>query len=347
MNDLLQIIRHRFQQSRWPKILFLLASVGVIISTIINLMTPPSTDLPQSSITMHNITNTNTSFQNIRYSGEKLPIEPELPLFSPDQIKFSTTAVKEKLLSYFSLKAYEDKNNVWVGSNYSMLQPDSRDGNSQEKFVVNYLNIPEPQGNLNTEMALQRAENYLKEILPDNHLQTLPIKIKYLRGFYHLEPASPSAAQWVEIPFYPLINEKYAIYTQLENEPPVSIKLNHKYEIVRLTINTPLYEYKSLGNSETISLEQALANINNNINATIVSAYQEQHGELNLDKIVSGNLDHVSIEYRLDNINQIVYPFYKFSGLLINEQGIELQAQVLTPAIKDTLRPEELKQNNL
>ena len=80
MNDLLQIIRHRFQQSRWPKILFLLASVGVIISTIINLMTPPSTDLPQSSITMHNITNTNTSFQNIRYSGEKLPIEPELPL---------------------------------------------------------------------------------------------------------------------------------------------------------------------------------------------------------------------------------------------------------------------------
>ena len=156
MKDLLHILYQRFRQSRWPKILFFLAIIGVVATTILQLITPPETEVPPTTITSTNFVDTTTHFNNIKFSGEGISVETELPILQKEKILISEPEIKQNLLNAFSLKPYEKKENIWVGPQHSMLKPENK-----STYVVNLLEIKEPNSNISAEKAQKKASELL------------------------------------------------------------------------------------------------------------------------------------------------------------------------------------------
>ncbi len=335
MKDFLTNFYQDFKQSKWAKIILVLAIIAVVITTLINILMPPQKPkISDPSITDQNIVETTTFFQNISYSGEPISIEEELPLLEVKTQIITENKIEADLIEAFNLTPYKDRNNVWVGPNYSMDKASVKDSTT---YSLTVLKNQKPKKRLRPTEAINKAERLVDALFPDHKMSVFTQAILYFEGFNHLKPANKNNAQYADIPVLNMVYDKYPIYQSLETTYPVLIKINDQHDLNRLEITLPIKTYEEFATSETISLEQAVVNINNNVNSTIVSAYQEQHGALNLEQIVSGDLKSVMIEFREDPFKNVVYPFYKFSGLLVNDEGTELQASILTPAITNII----------
>jgi len=119
--------------------------------------------------------------------------------------------------------------------------------------------------------------------------------------------------------------EKNSVY-------PIKVMINADLKIQKLVFPTTMIDLKTIDQKSTISVNQAVKNINNNIGSIIYSEVSWiDSGDIS--EITSGKMDRVQLEYRLDKEINLAYPFYRFYGTITNKDNIPMKAEIITPAI--------------
>lgn len=318
----------KLKNIKWYKYLISFSLIGILVAIFLRIITPQETiiqktDFIQQSSKEHK----KTSFNNIKFSGELPTLKNELPLVSIQQTTFSSDTLKENLIKNNNLQKKGD--NFWMGESFSL----SLDVLNNEYLF--YSNFSQRDDLL---VDKNKAINISKEYV-SNNFEKLPFyiqknKIKYFSGLEQMvETTSPKAVS-IEIPFTYSI-EDIPLFVEHKETAPLKILINNEYKIQKVVFQkTFIYPIPTQEMLSIISLSEALDNINNKQHGSIISAYESNTGVFSLDEIKSGDLTEVQLEYRADLDESIAYPFYRFSGELVNNEGKTIQAEIITPAVK-------------
>jgi hypothetical protein len=315
----------------WWAILLIAASIGVLISGVIYVLTPKTPSLPESSITETQNEESKTSFENISYTGPNISFPNEVKIYRIKETSLSEGNIKQRLLETYDLEPYESVNEVWVGPEYSLHKPEGK-----AQFTLSLRSDVSQPKRLKSMAAINTAKKEINKLFPNETLTPIKDQIEYLRGQYHLSPTNEDNAQWVKIPFSYLIDNKYPAYYQKETQPIAKVFIGPDYKVQKITIFAPLLKFEEQLTKDAISVTQAVEKINQNNQTIIIKALTSKHGDLDFDNIKSGELRQVQLEYRLDRKTGLLYPFYKFKGELINHSGEKIFAQIITNAVEKT-----------
>ncbi len=314
---------------RWWVILLIVASIGILISAVIYALTPNTDQLPQPGFTQETTQEPETKFEQLSYTGPQVSFAKEVIVYKVKEVSFSEGEIKQRLLETYNLEPYKSVNDVWVGPDYSLHKPEGK-----AEFNLSLRSFVGNQTKIKTLAAINTAKNEVSKIFPDSNLAPIEDKIEHLRGTYHLSPSSKENAEWIKIPFSYLIEDQYPVYYQKELRPVAEVFVGPKYEIRKLSIYAPFLYFEEYIQKNSISINQAVDNINQNKQTVIINALTSEHGTLDLDKIRSGELREADLEYRLDQNSGLLYPFYRFKGQLISQEGDKVFAQIITSAVK-------------
>lgn len=305
------------------------AVIVIIISMIIRTLTPSAVKIPQTEFISTNTDGSTTHFKNIIFTGKTIEPPRELPVAIGSQVVENDNFFINRLTNNYQLKTLEGAENIWSGPDYSLSK-----STATNQFILSKNSFPPYRNDLELARTLKAASNYLQTTFPEITVYPQSSWVKFFKAGPHLEETDPNNSGIIEIPFSFQI-EGLPVFFEHYEDFPFKVMINADYQLQKLTFQPVVATFEVVSTNQTISLEEALININNN-QASIVSAYEPISGIFKLEDIESGKLTSVTIEYRLDNQTNYAYPFYKFAGLLINDNQQEITAEIITPAIKIT-----------
>lgn len=318
-----------FKQKRWYIILLITSIVAILITVVLRIITPTTISLKKDEFIRTNNDGSQTRFNNISFSGEIPVLKDTLPIVDIQPSNTSIEYLKQQLIDNHNLKSVENIDGLWKGDNYSLSY------NEQDQNYLFYYNFPVKDSLITDKnKAIKVANDYVDQTFSQLPLYLQQDQIRKLSGLNEFIAADYGAYNLLEIPFTYLV-EDIPLYTEHSNHAPLTILINSEYKVQKVIFEpdfffpVPRERFFKL-----ISLGDALDNINNKQYASIISAYEKETGVFSLDEIVDGDLTSVQLEYRADLKNNIAYPFYHFSGELINQNNQKIQAEIIAPAIK-------------
>lgn len=327
---------HKNQKKRrWLIYFAIFLALLLIISAILSALTPDQPKIPPSELNSTAEQKPETIYQQISYEGGYPEFPSVLPIAQARVADIKTELINQ-FMNRFNLKVNEP-NILWVSDEASL--------NAVGEFLIftNY-NTRGSTGESKTlsategiEVAYKFLQNYLPQynVVPIRQevLLTQNRAIEYRRNLSESTENQPESAEMAIIPFsYSLAN--YPIYYQDDRLPFVEIIVTADSGVTKATFQTRGLKYETTTEIPLISIDQAVANIQQNNQATIITYETNYAQELNLATIQTGILNAVQLEYRVDEENQLIYPFYRFEGEFINQDGLELTGQLITPAVE-------------
>ncbi|HQM15654.1 MAG TPA: hypothetical protein PLM16_00385 [Candidatus Woesebacteria bacterium] len=187
------------------------------------------------------------------------------------------------------------------------------------------------------------AKNYLNEILPNSSFQPVPSSVTYYKGQLHLEVVKPELAEYIEVPFAQMINETPVLIGQNVYEP-IRIMVAANGSVQKATIFPFSLSPRLISSSPLLSVEQVIEEINQNQFASIIYAQQQDIFPYSTSNVVSGRMNSVKLEYRLDQNSLMLLPYYRFSGSITNDSNETLEVEILAPAVRIQLIQPETNQ---
>lgn len=324
----------RFIEQKWLRYLFIFAAIAMIAIAMVRILTPPQIEITPSPQLTTSTIDQPIHFSNITFSGEKISIPKTLSVYSLQQTT-NTDSIVLALSDKFGLVQNQYLDTVWNSDNYSLSYLESIQQYTINKNAspVEYENLPPT---IDTQKALQESNDYIQNILPEySQLSPVDKAITYFEGGSHLEVTTPNKANWMLIPFT-LELEGFPVYNQNSGSFPLEVLINSEYEITKVTFTAAPLRYVSLQKNNVISIGKAVENINQQ-QGTVISVFNQDTQTLSLEDITKGNLTSVFLEYRVDQANQLIYPYYRFFGSIENNQGSVFETEIITPAIATTL----------
>lgn len=311
---------------RWVWWLVAGAAVVLLIAGIIRVLTPAPVTIPKSDFQSTNLNNTTTTFANIRFQGTIPEFPTSLSIARAIRTQQTLTELINELALRFKMEPIPELTNGWASENYS-LTIDPQD----QSTILTQNEVLESDRIVDFDQALSVATETTSSLFPQIPLQPLKEQVIYSRGDVHMLEVVPAQASEVLIPFAPLIDDLPVYYRNFTSWP-FMVTINSQDELVRLEFYPLFFTFETIGQRNLISVERAIENINRNQGA-IISGYQTDLTPLNWQAVTRGTFDTVSVEYRIDNESSLAYPFYRFSGQLINDEGQTIEAEVITPAV--------------
>lgn len=309
--------------SKWIVRLVIIAGVGLVIATIFRLLTPSTPTIPASDLITTNTDGTQTNFSNVVYSGPEIEVPPRMEIAS---VQVQEIPVVDQLIQDFQLQRTSTTFQVWRGPQYSLTY------SSQINQYTLSLNQPAPPGSapLNPGTAQEVAKTFVAQYFGGTNLQLLENNIRYT-----LEEGDSqvpvSQAQAAVFPFsYSL--QGFPVVLGQTNLLPVTVTVNQANQLVKAVFTPANLQLTPRGSKNTLSVETAVENINQG-QASITRAFQENFQPIDLASIVSGDMVQGTLQYRMDAQSQLVFPFYVFSGVVINSQNVPINAEISTPAV--------------
>ena len=320
---------------RQSKIWWLLvggASVLIVISSILRILTPQSVQIVPPEFLLENADGSTTRFANIVYSGETPSFPAEVPLAQAEPLNLTEGLVLDQLIAGFQLVERPQAKSIWNGPEYSLVV------NQAEKnytLVINPDRMLLGEEKIDETKALAEASKFLASILPGVSFTPQRNKIIYLDNSIQNSLTTPANAKMLSIPFAPTI-DGIPVFFENRSSFPFSISINSQYQVQKLVFQIMFVTFVPKEKISLISISQAVENINLS-RASIISS-DIVNGRM--DTIIStanvraGNLKSVTLEYRWDETTGIAYPFYRFTGIIDVDSGESLQAEIVTPAIQ-------------
>ncbi len=314
---------------KWLNYLVIAALVGIVVSAVLQVLTPSSPKIPATDIVTQNVDETSGNFEGVVFTGRKPELPEKLPIF---QIKTQSSAeqkIIQQLIEEYGLQQHETRETLWASQSYTLSL------NQQEQQII-LAQIPEEGGRaqpgISLEPALSTAQNFVDKVLLEENFQAFSNDVKYLSGSYHLTSAEPENATLVEIPFSHQLDSRPA-FTEQQESWPVTVIVNGNGEIIKAVLTTRMYNFEKSFEAQAITIDEALENINEKNLGSLINIFQKQFEPVSLAKISSGKLGEVVVEYRIDEGAQLSYPVYKFTGEFEGAGDNYFRGQLLTPAI--------------
>ena len=306
-------------------ITLLLGSVITVIHLIVRNNQPALT-------TDSTFTSNPNQFQNISYNGESVNFPNSLPLALAEPDFDSETIIKANLINNLNLSLLEKTDNVYINDDISINLTYTPQENYYSIFKQNEAPQEEDQGSWNTDQIINQATSQLKAIVGDINITTNSNLISYYKSFPGTEliPAAIQDANAVSVSFFYQLNN-LPIYYQKTFGATFEIYLNNQYQLYQAYYYPQFIKLTPQEEFPLITINQAVKQINNGSVSLIDSNISILDPNT---KFTSGSMSNVTLEYRIDNTSNIVYPFYHFSGTLTEEGGRKISADLITPAIK-------------
>ncbi len=319
----------KIEKHQWLKYLLFFSFIGVMISSIFYVLTPKSKQIPQTSFVQTNSNLSSSQFDQIFFSGEKPDLPQAFQIFKVNYLEQNAASLAQELIAQYNLQQVNQDLEIYQNNNYSL---------ARHKGKNEYTFVRETSPDLETTITQQEALNTAQAFLNSNlHLDLRPIKkdIKFFQGVFHLEETTPDKANYISIPYSYQLNS-YPVLLANKNDYPFTIMISPDLKIQKFVFENLIADFSQIYTQKPLSIDRALANINDHNQGSIISYYLDQQipQELSLAQIKAGELNSVKIEYRVDPELQIAYPFYRFSGKLTNQEDIDINAQIITPAIE-------------
>ena len=315
-------------KNNWKKKLLIVSIISFIIVIFIRLITPQESVVEKTTFINTNRDNEKTTFSQIYFVGQSIKTPKKISSLG---VQFSSTTVddiKDNLIQKYQLKRHPSLNTLWTGESYSLSY-----NNINDEYTFSKKSYIKPNLVTDVNKAIKSAETFISEVFPNIETKTLSKNIRYLHGEIEMHLGERNEANAVEIPFTYSINS-IPVFIDHKPAPLFSVIFNAEYEVQKIVFQSDLLAVFPTDNSlSTISIEKAIENINNE-QAVIINSYSDDGALYSIKDIKSGDLEKVSFEYRVDTKEAIGYPFYRFSGELVNNEGKTIQAEIITPAVK-------------
>ena len=317
---------------RWIYYTVGLAAIAIVLATLLRIFTPQTVEVPQSPFTQTNINNTSTVFTGVRYTGPAFTPPGQLTVARASLNEEAFTEIVSTLVTSLALEPVETEPNTWQNPAYYLFLEEY---DNRYILVNQSLSFVEPENHVNLTQAATTAEEFFTTHFPNIAAKPQLSEVVYSTAVGHYDTVeSPAEADVVQIPFaYTLDN--LPIFYANRSEYPFILYVTGDNKVGKVFFYPQSLRYTSLSKNDTLTIDQAIANINRNQGA-IVSFTQDEGSENVLAEIKSAKLTNVTMEYRLDPDSNILYPFYRFSGTAQNATNVTLAIELITPAVATT-----------
>lgn len=313
------------KKNQWLLYLILLAAVFIIAATILRLLTPPKKELNKTEFMSTNKLGNQSQLKNISFTGTT-PTIPQKFSLAQAQKETNLPDFETELTQKLKLQLSPNSMTDWVNDDYSLSKDDFN-----HLYILSKNDLQLSQNPIDQDQAMQAAQDFLKNNLTQFNLTVVKDAMQNLTGEIHYQETTADHAQLLLIPFAYQI-DNYPVFYQHQEGYPIEIIVTNQYQVQKLIFQPLFLNFTVIDQLDSIPIEEAIKNINQNI-ASIIYTEQQYHGDLAIEEISSGELASVSLEYRYDEASSLVYPFYRFKGQIINKAGQKIIAEIITPAV--------------
>lgn len=319
------------------KYFFLFSFLLLIINITVRFFLPQEVPVQTSDFQTTNKDGSQSIFLEVSYSGQQSEIPESFSINTYDIPNINFDEVKNNLISNLNLEANPNIDTIWANDEwYLNYQPETN------KYIL--LNLIESENShdedlpigFNREGLTNFAENEINKIFSNLDLIIQTENIDFWPNEHEfIEKTTIDRATLADIPFTYSI-DGFPLFYQKEASFPFKLTVFSNLTFGKMTYFPFSIEPQVIGNRKSLSVDQAIENIRSNKFASIISNAQERGTELKIDTILSVNFETYSIEYRVDEEQGLIYPFYRFSGNAETTND-NLWVEVLTPAVDITL----------
>lgn len=299
----------------------------LVLAAILRLLTPTPPSLPASDFVFTNYDDTRTTFKKISFIGSLITPPEEFMTYQVGGEVGLANTVANSIIAKYSLTPEVGVPNYWSGENahlaYSPID-------KRYSFSINSPNNHDSPMIVLSE-AIRSCLNFYNQYQINLSLSAQTQDILHLSEKHVHGEVSPEEADVIQIPFTIKLGDQ-VLLEQNELNTAIVCRVNRDYEVIKMVFKETIQSFVSAQQLKSISLNQALANIERG-NASIIDAYSEVVNNIDLNWIEKADLYDVKIEYRFDPKLGIAYPFYRFSAKLTNSAGVNIQAEIITPAV--------------
>ena len=309
------------------KLLLIAAGILVVLGLLLNLVfrgkPEPQEVLPieQSGFAPLNQAIT------IVYEGPQINLPSRLPAYEAqaetvDQLaQFFIDALDLKLLGEITYINEETKHSMLTTTNAV-----------QVSFNVPLVRNP---GFENPDVAIYAANTLLNElgltskIIDDKQPLWLAAQAESVAVDTHQQ------AGYVEFPIIQKTPEGYPIYRGSLSSSAQRILVNNNLEVAKITLQPDIVATNPSQIFEIISLDEELAQLKSGNNIVLALRSSETFETINTQEVNQVNLKNAQLQYRLDPINNMLYPFLSFTGsAALKDNTLIDQIEVIVKATK-------------
>lgn len=313
-------------------ILIIFVIIALLISAILMAITPQKEKVVQSDFVSNNYNQTQSTFKKVSFTGGEITVPKVFKIYQANTTISLSNTLASAIIRDYQLEAHERLENYWIKDNYVLIK---------NTYDNRWSFDPSPKKNENrvaivVDEAINKCFNFYSKYNVTSTLTAQKNDITYLDGNLQQEESDPKKATSLQIPLsYEL--DGYPVFYQNEKNYPFFCKINNNYEIERITFKENLHVFDLVKEIPSISIDQAIKNIKNG-KASIINAQSKIVEAIDLNWINEAELQSISIDYRFDENLKIAYPFYKFQAKLTNSAGIDIQAELITPAVASAVQ---------
>jgi hypothetical protein len=321
------------------KYFFLFSFLLLIINITVRFFLPKEVPIQTSDFQTTNKDGSQSIFLEVTSiideSNKNVPDSFSIATYENKDVNFD--AIKNSLITTLNLSVHPSVETIWSNDDwYLNYQPETN------KYILLSLEnndhlteVNLPTG-FNIDDLTTFVENEKSKFLPNLNIGVQVDEIEYwLDDHEFVEQTTIEKATFANVPLtytiggYPIFYKKEAIF-------PFYLTVFSDLSFGKLTYYPFETTPNIIGEKNSLSIDQAIENIRTNKFASIISNVQERGTELKIDTILSVNFETYSIEYRVDEEQGLIYPFYRFSGNAETTND-NLWVEVLTPAVDITL----------
>ena len=317
--------------SHRPVILFITTvTVIILLASVLAVLTPPTPKVALTPFLTSNVDNSRLALTTVRFTGQEIQVPKKLFLAIPTQSSVPPQQVINSFISRYQLVQQDPNVQQWEGSGYTLSK--NAYSNSYTLTFSNYVQgevIPR----INKERALATAENVVQELVPNVPFSALQDSITYILVGYESAEITEDKATGMHLRFAPKIND-IPVYYEKESSAAFIVTVDGTNRVRAINF-LPLFDtYQTTQEASSITIEAALENVKSGKASILQAAYETE--ALELEALRDAELTTVSLEYRRDPTQNIVYPFYRFAGRATTQAGLAASIQLMTPAIEVT-----------
>jgi len=311
---------------RWLAFIATALIVFIIANAINILFIQREPEIPATSFVQTNADNSTSTFSEVSFSATPPSFPQELPIATTQQFTTSENDIAEVIIDQFNLTAHPAVPKLWTSNDWSLSNAVG------DLFTLSSNQYSELTDiGMNQETTVQIAQNFIDSYFKQLNLDVIESQIIYYENFLEPDESNSENAQIAKIPFsytiagYPVFYEQKSLF-------PFEVWVTVEDSIQKFTYYPQFIQVREIGNKPLISIDQAIENINQLNQGSVVSYNNSTTTVISLEEVTQADMNSVKIEYRVDPSTNYAFPFYRFSGTALLS-GIETPIEITTPAV--------------
>ncbi|MEX0896289.1 MAG: hypothetical protein WDZ94_05175 [Patescibacteria group bacterium] len=324
---------NHFSHTNWIRPLIYGSLLLLILGLLFRAFTPAPH--PVQEIATSNYDQSTSTFNNVVFTGEPIVLPRTLPIATGTVQRLNHNTIVERFTNSFNLAPSPTSENLYLNENYEFSYVEQLDS-----YYFQALSEQAGDNAINTQQALNVAKQFIDTFLPEHNIALAQNGVGYFIDKGHTVSAPSHEATLVNFIFTTSLQD-IPILVGASTSTISNIWVDNAHRVVKAEFLPIVIEYNEGRTYETISVYQAVENINQN-QASIITAFSPEVGLPDISQVKSATLTNVRVDYRLDEASNTIVPYYDFYGTINTESGESVEASIITPAIvTDFSRPAE------